>query len=341
MSLFKAAVRGNNYQRLALVGPSGSGKTYSALALASEWGTPGLIDLEGGWEHFPFAFDRLVAKGLTEVLAGIEAAKQAGIGVLVIDCLSSIYFGPTGLMQLVDQQGSKGWNALDGELAKLYAAIHAYPGHALCTVRAEEIRLVEPAGEGAQRIRLACGKVAFKADVGSHFGVILELSQGVADCKKGPPSCYNRLFPFPGPELAGILFASGSQASPPAPEVSSPLEAVPEIPIHPSEPPPAVASPPGNGGISTPPLEPSKPGGSLDSEEEDPSVITIKRLRLKGHEVAGRGAARKDIRYAFTANNGEFNGAGELVELPLIRREYCWGQLEELALAAEKRGGHA
>lgn len=338
MASFKPAKRANQYQRVLLIGPSGSGKTCSALQLAQALApTVALISLEEpAFLPEGEAVDSCSAQGLTEVLARLLTASQARYGAVVIDCMSSFYFGPTGLMQLVDQQGSKGWNVLDAELAKLYAAIHAYPGHVIATVRAEEIRLVEPAGEGAQRIRLACGKVAFKADVGSHFGVILELSQGVADCKKGPPSCYNRLFPFPGPELAGILFASGSQASPPAAEVVPPLgEAVPETPVHPSEPPPAVPSPPGNAGISTPPLEPRLSGGSLDSE--DPSAITIKRLRQKGQEVAGRGAARKDIRHAFTANNGEFNEAGELVGLPTNRREYCWGQLEELALAAEKQ----
>lgn len=333
MPSFKPAKRANTYQRVVLIGPSGAGKTWSALELAAHSGrSVGLISFEG---PPPRPCDWQAVYDFNQAIGAIQEAKKAGIGALVVDCLSSLWNGPKGLLSNLDRfDDKKAWALIRQDLELLWECLASYPGHVFCTVRAEEIRVVVER-EGQHRVLSLPGKVAFQGDVGSHFDVSLEMQGGVADCKKGPPSCYNRLFPFPGPELAGILFASGSQASPPAPEVSSPLEAVPEIPIHPSEPPPAVASPPGNGGISTPPLEPRLSGGSLDSE--DPSAITIKRLRQKGQEVAGRGAARKDIRHAFTANNGEFNEAGELVGLPTNRREYCWGQLEELALAAEKQ----
>jgi DNA polymerase III delta prime subunit len=313
--MFKAA-KPSPYRRIALVGPAGSGKTTSALALAAALGERvAWLSLERPWPPDSPVVSLALVEGLGEVLAGLNEACTQGFPVVVLDCLSSLYYGPTGLMALVDQQGNRGWSALDGELAKLYSALHAYPGHILATFRAEEIRLVQEK-DGAQRVVSQCGKVAFKADFGANFNVILEMSQGTADCKKGPPIAYNRLFPFPGAELAALLSpASAPQASPPAAEVALPQEADPETPAHPSE-----------TGIGTPSSGNRSGPGSSDMGSE----LDLDSLRRKAIAVFRQGVSSADIRAVLGGNGGEFDAEGKLCALPPERRPFAWGQLENL-----------
>ena len=320
--MFKAA-KSSPFRRIALVGPSGSGKSYSAAALAP--GKVALIHLERTSQE---GADTWQAADLPGVLKALDAAAVAGYPTVVLDCLSSLYFGPTGLMSLVDAQGSRGWAALDGELAKLYAAIHAFPGQVIATFRAEEIRLVVEK-DGVQRVVSQCGKVAFKADFGANFDVILEMSGGVADCKKGPPSCYGRLFPFPGAELAGLIFppSSISQASRPAIEGSAPLtapqEAAPETQPHPS-----LAD-----GTPTPSSEPRPNGGSDEDVSDLPHTPDIELVRSSAYAALDRGASQAEVTKVLYAHNGAFVKGKGLANMPA---QYRWPCIQALS---ELRGG--
>lgn len=143
MSAFRKATT-KPYRLVALVGPSGSGKTFSALSLATHLGGPvALISLEGcqGAEAFPQVLHAEVTD-LDSLLEALREAYKARYPVVVVDCLSSFYRGPNGLMTLVDRHGDAGWSLMDDKLTELWRAFHLYPGHIVCTLRAEEVRLV-------------------------------------------------------------------------------------------------------------------------------------------------------------------------------------------------------
>jgi hypothetical protein len=306
MSNFKPA-RPSPYCRVALVGPSGSGKTYSALSLARSKGlSVALITLEGS-ESAPCPVDTLEVTGVAGIIHGLSLAAQDGYGMVVLDCLSSVWTGPSGLLALVDQHQSRGWGMVDAELGKLYAAIQAFPGHVLATFRAEEIRLVTEK-DGAHRVVTQVGKVAFKADFGARFDTILEMCGAVADCKKGPPAVYGRLWPQPGAELAALLF----------PQPESAKEAAPETASHPSE-----------TGTST-------PSSGSKTNGQSGEAITIKNLREAARDLVGAGFSVDRVTVVLATHGGEFSDKGALVGMPVAHRPACLSEM--IALACEGTG---
>ena len=187
--------RPSPYCRVALVGPSGSGKTWGALTLATAGlEQAALLSLESlSPPGFGLPYDTCTASDLSGLLTLIRLAADQRYPVIVLDCLSSLWTGPKGLLQLVDQHQGRGWGMVDTELARLYSAIHSYPGHVIATFRAEEIRLVREV-DGVHRVQTQVGKVSFKADFGAQFDTILECTGGgLVEVRKGPPSVYGRL----------------------------------------------------------------------------------------------------------------------------------------------------
>ena len=301
--MFKPAHKHNPFQRIALVGPTGSGKSYSALSLAGS-DRVALLSLEGNapqpaWEGH---YDHCFASDLTGLLALIELAQTEKYPVIILDCLSSVWTGPKGLLTLVDQHQNRGWGMVDTQLAKLYKAIHAYPGHVLATFRAEEVRLVVEK-EGVHRIISQVGKVTFKADFGAQFGMIFEmLGGGLADCKKGPPSVYVQLLRLDAG--LGLL----------------PLEAAPETPAHPLE-----------TGTSTP-SSGSKPDGQ---SEEAEMLEVVHGLREFAKEAARFGIGAELIRKVWADNEGRLNAKGQLVGMPKTSWASARDDIEELIRKAK------
>lgn len=295
MSAFKRAVQTSRFCRLVLVGPSGSGKTFTALSLAGE--KSALISLEGDSMALPFPVDTVVVGDVAGVVDALSLAAKAGYPAVVVDCLSTLWNGPKGVLGLVDQHGDRGWPLIRDQLGRLYKAIQAFPGHVLCTVRAEEIRLIVER-EGTHRVLCQVGKPTMDKDFGSHFDVILELSGAVADCKKGPPSVYGKLWPQPGAELAALLL---------------PQEAAPETTPNPSM-----------TGISTP-SSGSKPDGQ--SEE----TVTIKHLREAARDLVGAGFTVDQVTVILTAHGGEFSEKGALISMPTVNRAACMDEMVRLA----------
>ncbi len=320
------------FQRIALVGPSGSGKSYSALALAR--GRTALLSLEGPLKPPCQPVDWRHEYDLTGLLTGLREAREAGYSSVVVDCLSTLWSGPKGLLTALDRFDDKrGWSLIRQDLEALWEVLASYPGHVFCTFRAEELKVIQER-EGQHRVVSLPGKVAFQGDFGSHFDVILEMSGGVADCKKGPPAAYGRLFPFPGAELAGLLFlpVSASQASPPAAEIASPQEAVAETTAHPLDPGQPAPLPRSSAGISTPPSAP-KPTGQ--SEE----AATIKRIRLAAVAAYEAGVERADIHKLLVRHGGGFDAQNRLTRLAAGYQDMVLGELIELTLQAKARKG--
>ena len=300
MNNFKTA-RPSPYCRIALVGPTGSGKSYSALSLAGS-GRVALLSLEGSapqpaWDGH---YDHYSAFDLTGLLTLIELAHTEKYTTIILDCLSSVWTGPKGLLALIDQHQGRGWGMVDTQLAKLYAAIHAYPGHVIATFRAEEVRLVVEK-EGVHRIVSQVGKVSFKADFGAQFGMIFEmLGGGLADCKKGPPSVYGQLLRLDAG--LGLL----------------PLGADPETTPNPSM-----------TGTSTP-SSGSKPDG------QSKETITIKSLREAARDLVGAGFSVDRVTVVLATHGGEFSDKGALVGMPITQRPACLSEM--IALACEGTG---
>ena len=302
MNNFKTA-RPSPYCRIALVGPTGSGKSYSALSLAGS-GRVALLSLEGSapqpaWDGH---YDHYSAFDLTGLLTLIELAHTEKYTTIILDCLSSVWTGPKGLLALIDQHQGRGWGMVDTQLAKLYAAIHAYPGHVIATFRAEEVRLVVEK-EGVHRIVSQVGKVSFKADFGAQFGMIFEmLGGGLADCKKGPPSVYGQLLRLDA-EL-GLL----------------PLEAAPETSAHPLE-----------TRTSTPPSAPNPTGQSEEAE----MLEVVHGLREFAKEAARFGIGAELIRKVWADNEGRLNAKGQLVGMPKTSWASARDDIEELIRKAK------
>lgn len=324
--MFKPAKQQHSHQRIALVGPTGSGKSYSALSLATaSWDRVALLSLEDNSPQVAWdgpVYDRCSAIDLAGLIALIRLAEVEKYPAVIIDCLSSLWTGPRGLMRLVDQHQSRGWGMVDTELARLYAAIHAFPGHVLATFRAEEVRLVTER-DGQHRIVSQVGKVGFKPDFGAQFDVILELSGAVADCKKGPPSVYGKLWPQPGAELAALLLPSisGSQVSQPAPEATiPPQEAAPETPAHPL-----------GSGTSTPPSAPNPTG----QNEETEMLEVVHGLREFAKEAARSGVGVDLIRKVWADNEGRLNAKGQLVGMSKENWAGARDDIEELIRKAK------
>lgn len=300
MNNFKTA-RPSPYCRIALVGPTGSGKSYSALSLAGS-GRVALLSLEGSapqpaWDGH---YDHYSAFDLTGLLTLIELAHTEKYTTIILDCLSSVWTGPKGLLALIDQHQGRGWGMVDTQLAKLYAAIHAYPGHVIATFRAEEVRLVVEK-EGVHRIVSQVGKVSFKADFGAQFGMIFEmLGGGLADCKKGPPSVYGQLLRLDAG--LGLL----------------PLGADPETTPNPSM-----------TGTST-------PSSGLNPTGQSKETITIKSLREAARDLVGAGFSVDRVTVVLATHGGEFSDKGALVGMPITQRPACLSEM--IALACEGTG---
>lgn len=299
--MFKPAKQQHSHQRIALVGPTGSGKSYSALSLAGS-GRVALLSLEGSaprsaWEG---SYDQCSASDLTDLLTLIELAHTEKYTTIILDCLSSVWTGPKGLLALIDQHQGRGWGMVDTQLAKLYAAIHAYPGHVIATFRAEEVRLVVEK-EGVHRIVSQVGKVSFKADFGAQFGMIFEmLGGGLADCKKGPPSVYGQLLRLDAG--LGLL----------------PLGADPETTPNPSM-----------TGTST-----LSSGSKPDGQSKE--TITIKSLREAARDLVGAGFSVDRVTVVLATHGGEFSDKGALVGMPITQRPACLSEM--IALACEGTG---
>ena len=305
MSAFKPAHKHNPFQRIAMVGPTGSGKSYSALSLATaSWDRVAMLSLEGAAPppSFDGHYDHCSASDLAGLLALIALAEQERYPAIILDCLSSIWTGPKGLLALVDQHQGRGWGMVDTQLAKLYSAIHAYPGHVVATFRAEEIRLVVEK-DGQHRIVSQVGKVTFKADFGAQFGMIFELmGGGLADCKKGPPAIYGQLLRLDA-EL-GLL----------------PLEAAPETSAHPLE-----------TRTSTPPSAPNPTGQSEEAE----MLEVVHGLREFAKEAARFGIGAELIRKVWADNEGRLNAKGQLVGMPKTSWASARDDIEELIRKAK------
>lgn len=158
--VFAPATREAAMARIALQGPGGSGKTKTALLMAEELAQGGLVGLidterESAKKYAPVpgrphlgghVFRHLPMTVCTpeNFLKGIEAAKKAGIYVLIVDSWSHYWAGKGGLLARVDEESQKGdhkggkfsaWGPVNDLEQDMLDALLNYPGHVICTMR--------------------------------------------------------------------------------------------------------------------------------------------------------------------------------------------------------------
>lgn len=142
--------------RIALTGPAGSGKTFTALMLATNLAEKVAgIDTERGRmrEHASrFRFDHHAPNRFDprELIRHLAIAADHGYGAVVIDSLSHYWIGEGGALEFVDSYEGKsggkfqgGWKDFRPIENRMWAAIMAYPGHVIATMRVKTAYVIE------------------------------------------------------------------------------------------------------------------------------------------------------------------------------------------------------
>ncbi|PJN00841.1 AAA family ATPase [Streptomyces sp. CB01201] len=149
---FRPATKAGRKARLSIQGVSGSGKTWTGLGIAhglSEGKPFAVIDTEkgaaslyagiGGIQFDSCPMDTYNPRDLIRVL---DAAAQAGYPTVFVDSLSHFWTGTDGTLDQVDKASSKyggnkfaGWKDGTPLQNEMIAAILAYPGHVVASMR--------------------------------------------------------------------------------------------------------------------------------------------------------------------------------------------------------------
>lgn len=149
---FTPASKAGRKARLSIQGMSGSGKTWTGLSIAhglSEGKRFAVIDTEqgaaslyagiGGIEFDSCRMDRYDPRDLVRVL---DAAAAHGYPTVFVDSLSHFWTGTDGTLDQVDKAKSRyggnkfaGWKDGTPMQKDMVAAILAYPGHVVCSMR--------------------------------------------------------------------------------------------------------------------------------------------------------------------------------------------------------------
>ena len=146
--MFTKATKKQCKARVAIYGPSGSGKTFTALRIATGMAagtTIGLIDTERASaskyaDRFSFEVCELQDRTVAGYCHAMQAAADAGIGVLIVDSLTHGWHELLAEVEKLAQAKYRGntWSAWSEGTPKqkaLVEAILCYPGHVIATMR--------------------------------------------------------------------------------------------------------------------------------------------------------------------------------------------------------------
>lgn len=160
--MFQKATKKKQKARVALIGPAGSGKTYSALEIGKHLGDRiAVIDTERGsaskysGDVADFDVVELGRYAPAEYLKAINAARDGGYDVLVIDSLSHAWEGDGGILDQVDKRGGRFdvWKDMSPQTRSLIDAILTYPGHVITTMRTKTEWVVEEKDRGGRTVK--------------------------------------------------------------------------------------------------------------------------------------------------------------------------------------------
>lgn len=193
---FQPATRHEAKARLAMIGPTGAGKTWTALQfariLAGSEGRIGVIDTENASASLyadDYTFDTAPwypPYDAAKLAAAINAAAST-FDVLVIDSLTHFWQGDGGVLDIVEQEGSKvgtrgnnfaGWKKGTPLWRGILDALIFAPCHVIITMRSKMDYVQQQGNDGRMRVeKMGMAPVA-RNDVEYEFTVVCEMDQG-------------------------------------------------------------------------------------------------------------------------------------------------------------------
>lgn len=220
---FKRATKSQAKLRAALMGPSGSGKTYTALSVASAFGSVAVIDTEHGsaskyGDLFTFDVLELTRYHPQEYIDAITAAGQAGsYDVLVIDSLSHAWSGSGGVLELVDQAAKRSdakntfaaWRDATPLHNQFVEALLAAPMHLIVTMRSKTEYVLERDERGKMTPRKVGLAPIQREGMEYEFDVVAELDMQntLQVTKTRIPKLTGRVIHTPGLDFGQTLKA--------------------------------------------------------------------------------------------------------------------------------------
>lgn len=231
---FAKAVKTEAKLRFAIAGPSGSGKTYTALSLAKELGGKvAMLDTEHGSaskyaDLFDFDVMNLDPPYHPDRYAqAIKAAAQAGYDILIVDSLSHAWFGPGGLLEIVDHIAAQmktsntfaAWKDATPIQQRLVESMLAAPLHLIACLRSKTAYSMEKDERGKTVIEKRGLEPIQRDGMEYEFDVFSEMTvpdNKMIVTKSRCPALSGQVYTKPtGKELADALKAWLSGAKPP------------------------------------------------------------------------------------------------------------------------------
>ena len=226
-SMFKKAERKRVKGRIAIEGPTGSGKTFTALSvaqdLAKHYGEKvAVIDTERESASIyadMFAFDvvELDTFSVQNYIAAINAAADAGYGVLVIDSLSHAWAGKGGVLEAVDQAAKRmknpnsymAWRQGTTIQEDLIESILRYPGHVIVTMRSKMDYVQDKDKDGKTVIRKIGMAPVQRDGLEYEFTIVgdMDVDHNLVITKSRCAELADQVFPKPGKNFTGPLIA--------------------------------------------------------------------------------------------------------------------------------------
>ena len=240
-SMFQKAVKYGAKLRMCIAGPSGSGKTYTALRVATALANGdkiALVDTEhGSASKYAdiFDFDVLELKAPFHphrFVKAIEAAEEAGYGVVILDSLSHAWRGPGGMLDIVDDIAKRmkttntfvAWKDATPIQNDLVEAILAADLHVFATMRSKQSYVMERNDKGYTTVRKVGMAPVQREGFEYEFDLFLDIDidNNAIVSKTRCPALVGKVFNKPGEGLAATL--SEWLAGEPAPEKPEPPE---------------------------------------------------------------------------------------------------------------------
>ncbi|MEU4170974.1 AAA family ATPase [Streptomyces sp. NPDC026665] len=222
---FAPATRETARARIGLQGPAGSGKTKTALRLAeglAQGGLIGMVDTErrsglkyavvpgkpalGGHVFGHMPMDTHDPRNLTEA---VRAAEAAGVAVLIVDSWSHFYNGRDGLLEIVEQAGSKqgsggsfgGWRAGTAIQEEMLDALLNFSGHLIVTMRTKGDYVIE--GKKVTKVGV---KAVQREGAEYELDVVMDMVEGTATVTKTRYEPLNgQVIHHPGEDVAELI----------------------------------------------------------------------------------------------------------------------------------------
>jgi len=222
---FAPATREQARARIGLQGPAGSGKTKTALRIAeglAQGGQIGLADTERGsalkyaivpgkpelgghvFGHLPM--DRHDPRDLIKV---VRAAEEAGLAVLIVDSWSHFWNGRGGLLEIVEQAGSKSgsggsfgaWREANPIEQEMLDAMLNFRGHLIVTMRTKGDYVIE--GKKVTKVGV---KAVQREGAEYELDVVMDMVEGTATVTKTRYEPLNgQVIHHPGEDVAELI----------------------------------------------------------------------------------------------------------------------------------------